>query len=196
MRLSAIVALIGLAAVALPSGAVTHFELSGSPVQDVVPPDCSDWIEISPNFGAVHHQDSYEDDGDGLISVCDHITLNGTRYHIDWVGPTYETYRVYTGQRIWFEPLEVNPSGNPECETWRSVHSWRDERPHWHVREWDDGDGDDVVSVCDVVWFEDDNRGFHIENVGLNIVGTEAPNPVEESTWSRIKEFFRNLLRF
>ena len=195
MRLRTIVALIGLVAVAVPAGAQTHFELMGSPVQDVVPPDCSEWSELYPNFGAVHHQGSYEDDGDGLISVCDHITLGGVRYHIDWVGPTYEAFCIYTGSRFWFEPTDPDPGGNPECETWASVPNYRDERPYWHVQEWQDN-GDNIVSVCDVVWFEDHEDGSHIENVGLNIVGTEVPDPVEDSTWSRIKTFFRDLLRF
>ena len=66
-----------------------HFELvpvQGERLDGSVPNDCSTWHELWPTYCIMHHQDSYEDDGDGLISPCDYFTLDGVRYHIDWVG--------------------------------------------------------------------------------------------------------------
>lgn len=185
MRFCAIVALVGLVAMAAPAGAQTYFEYMGSPVRDAVPPDCSDWHELYPSFCTTHHQDAYEDDGDGLISVCDFITLSGVRYHIDWVGPTY----VLSGpDQMWAEPTIPDPGGNPECETWHEV------APvfcnEWHVDEWEDN-GDGVLSECDIVWIGGEE--WHIDEIALNIIATETPSPVEGSTWSKIKAFFQRL---
>ncbi|NNF08249.1 MAG: hypothetical protein HKN21_15910, partial [Candidatus Eisenbacteria bacterium] len=53
------------------------------------PPDCSTWHELYPAYCANSHQDSYMDNGDGCLSACDEIVLDGVTYHITWVGPTY-----------------------------------------------------------------------------------------------------------
>ena len=188
MRFCAIVALVGLVAMAAPAGAQTHFELLGSPVRDVVPPDCTDWIELFPTFGPIHHQDLYEDDGDGQVSVCDFITLNGTRYHIDWVGPTYWLVEITGADEMWCEPTIPDPGGNPTCEIWFEVApGYGDE---WHVDDWEDN-GDGVLSVCDNVFIG--GLWWHVEEIGLNITGTETGSPVEPSTWSKIKAFFQDL---
>lgn len=188
MRFCAIVALVGLVAMAAPAGAQTYFELMGSPVRDVVPPDCSDWIELFPTFGPIHHQDLYEDDGDGQVSVCDFITLNGVRYHIDWVGPTYWLVEIVNADEMWCEPTIPDPGGNPTCEIWHEVAP--DFCLEWHIDDWEDN-GDEVLSVCDNVLI--DGLWWHIEDIGLNIIATETASPVEDSTWSKIKAFFQEL---
>lgn len=184
MRLCVIVVLVGLVAAAAPAGAQTYFELMGSPVRDVVPPDCSDWNELFPTFGLIHHQDGYEDDGDGLVSVCDYITLNGVRYHIDWVGPTYWLVEIVAGDEMWCEPTIPDPGDNPTCEIWHEVAP--EFCLEWHIDDWEDN-GDSVLSICDNVLIA--GAWWHIEDIGLNIIGTETPSPVENSTWSKIKAF-------
>ena len=189
MRFCVIVALVGLVAMAAPAGAQTYFELMGSPVRDVVPPDCSDWHELHPNFCIIHHQDVYEDDGDGQVSVCDFITLSGVRYHIDWVGPTYWLIEMTAGDEMWCEPTIPDPGGNPTCEIWHEVAP--DFCLEWHIDDWEDN-GDGVLSICDNVLIGE--SWWHIEDIGLNITATETPSPVEDSTWSKIKTFFQELV--
>ena len=53
-----------------------------------MPPPGSHWRELFPNPGT-DHQDVYVDNGDGVLSACDLIKLNGLDFHITWVGPTY-----------------------------------------------------------------------------------------------------------
>ncbi len=188
MRFCVIVALVGLVAIAAPAGAQTYFELMASPTRDVVPPDCSDWHELFPSFCIIHHQDLYEDDGDGQVSVCDFITLSGVRYHIDWVGPTYWLIEITTQDEMWCEPTIPDPGGNPTCEIWHEVAP--DFCLEWHIDDWEDN-GDGVLSICDNVLISE--KWWHIEEINLNITATETPSPVEDSTWSRIKTFFQEL---
>ena len=53
-----------------------------------IPPFCATWHEISPVFCRTYHQDGFADNGDGVVSPCDFIILNGVTYHVDSAGPT------------------------------------------------------------------------------------------------------------
>ncbi|MFH1680960.1 MAG: hypothetical protein ABIH26_09990 [Candidatus Eisenbacteria bacterium] len=156
----------------------------GAPSGYDLPPDCSVWKQIYPNPALQHHQDAIEDNGDTLLSACDFIHLDGSRYHITWVGPTYWVKRL--AEAAAFEP-EKEPTGkNPTCETWHEVYP-QFCTPH-HIEEWEDN-GDGFLSPCDVVVM--DGIACHIEKIELNIIVEPAPSATEEESWGRIKSLFR-----
>ncbi len=185
MRFVTVVALVAVVALAAPAGAQLHLEFAGSPIRDAVPGICSEWHELFPNFCTIHHQDGYEDNGDGVVSVCDVIILSGTRYHVDWVGPTYELEEIATGAHVYYEPTELPPPTNPFCSIWHQV------APNFclaqHVDEWIDN-GDGVLSECDIVWIG--GLEYHVASINLDITVTEEPSPVSNATWGAIKHLF------
>ncbi len=184
MRICAVIAAIALLVV--PVAAQRHMEFLGSPILDPIPPDGSEWHELHPNFCFTDIQDGYEDNGDGIVSVCDVIILGGVRYHIDWTGPTYYLVPTIPSDPHWVEPTDPEPGGDPTGEIWHEVH------PvfcmEWEIINWEDN-GDDVLSVCDMVTFHDGSV-YHVEEIGLNIEITEEPSATEKSTWGKIKSMF------
>ncbi len=192
MRYCFLVALVAVLALAGPVGAQTYLELGSAPVRDDIPDDGSDWHELYPAFCTTHIQASYEDNGDDIVSVCDYINMeDGTRYHIDWVGPTYLLVDIETTDRIFCEPTE-EPGANPIGETWHEV------APvfcnEWEVYDWEDGDLSGDLSECDLIQFGGpEDPWFHVEEIRLDITVTEVPSPAEMSTWSRIKAFLGDL---
>lgn len=191
---STIVAVAVVAAVAaacVPAAAQSiHLELMGGPgrAEIPVPPNCGSWHELYPNFCVVHHQDNYQDDGDGFISVCDHIEIDAVLCHIDWVGPTYYL-ELMTDRRqgMYVEPQDTPPGRNPVCEIWHEVYP--DFCVDHHVDTWEDN-GDGVLGPCDVVTFM--GAPWHVVEIGINIIVTPE-SPVEEGTWGRIKQLFGTL---
>lgn len=160
-----------------PPGALTSLN---------IPADCATWHELYPNWCVNHHQDGYEDgDGDGQISVCDFIILDGMRYHIAWVGPTY--FLSCMGEDWVVEPED--PTGqDPTCEMWHEIYP-NFCAPH-HVDGWIDN-GDGVVSPCDIVIV--DGVECHIDDIGLDIIVVPDPTSTETSTWGSVKNLFRDL---
>ncbi len=180
-----------LAAACVPAaGQSVHLEFVGVPGRPggmPVPPTCSTWHELYPTHCAVHHQTDYGDDGDGLVSACDQIVLDGVSYHIDWVGPTYYLQGIPGRQGgVYLEPQSI-PGRDPVCETWHEIY------PNYclahHVDAWEDN-GDGVLSPCDMIWFDD--TPWHLEEIGFNIIVT-PDSPIERGSWSRIKQLFRTL---
>jgi hypothetical protein len=49
-------------------------------------PTCEFWHEVYPVFSQQHHVENWEDNGDGLVSVCDYVWINGCRWHIERIG--------------------------------------------------------------------------------------------------------------
>jgi hypothetical protein len=144
-----------------------------------LPPNCANWHELWPSYCTMHHQDAYGDNGDGVISPCDNITLDGTSYHVDWVGPTY-FIRVYTISdtfEVAVEPAGSHNPGNPVCETWHVVWS---ELPVYnpcdnvHVDGWTDHDGSGSLSNGDIVVIN--TVVVEIVDIGLNIITTPGQN--------------------
>ncbi len=170
-----------------PVGLAQDFvlELDNLPlVPDAVPANCSTWHELYPAFCTDHHQSDYEDNGDGQVSACDYIHLDGMRYHIDWVGPTY-----WLDCDVIAEP--TNPgSGNPQCEEWEEVYP--NPGNLWHVDNWDDN-GNGVVDECDFVTITDSAGNTitcHIHKVGLNIRIRDDGTASEKTSWSKFKAMF------
>jgi hypothetical protein len=46
-------------------------------------PVCETWIEVWPDFGPQFHVDAWDDNGDGVVSVCDMVVIGGRLAHID-----------------------------------------------------------------------------------------------------------------
>jgi len=173
LLLAVVVALLALAA---PVMGQYYMEYQGGPT--LQPANCSTWHELYPAFCIPHHQDGFEDNGDGVLSACDYIVLDGVRYHVDWVGPTYEL----AGPSYW-EPIEPGP--NVICQTWHQVY------PQYcatgHVDDWNDPNGNGEVDTCDTVWIN--GIPYHVENVRVDIQITPT-SPVETTSWGRLKSLF------
>jgi hypothetical protein len=176
---------LALLALAIPAGAQMYLELGGPPVRydDTIPPDGSQWHELYPIFCTPHVQNGYFDNGDGVVSECDVILIDGIRYHVDWAGPTY--YLMYLGEppeERWLEP-------EPGIDD-----VWHEVAPVfcniWDVLDWEDTDQNGEISFCDNVLLQD--GWWHVEDVRLDITVTEEPSPVEDSTWSKIKAWWSN----
>ncbi len=183
MRMCIAMAVVGLLVLAVPATGQLYLEFGAAPVRDPIPPDGSPWHELFPNFCIMHTQTGYGDNGDGVVSVCDMIYIDGQPHHIIWTGPTYYLYGD-TGPAF-YEPTG-EPGGIPIGQTWHEV------APNFCVEhtviEWEDADGDGEVSHCDIIQFED-GSAWHVEEIRLDI--TVVPgSPVEESTWGKIKAVF------
>jgi len=153
------------------------------------PPTCSSWHEIAPNFCVDHHQDGFQDNGDGVVSVCDIITLDGAEYHVVNVSPTLyldcSGGGEASGTTMILEP-EGAYSGEPLVGEWFEVY------PDFYgyagpITSWvDNGDGE--LSVCDQVVIA--GQTCHVKRVGCNIRVVPFVNATETTTWGRIKSFF------
>jgi hypothetical protein len=179
MRMRIAMAVVVMLALTIPASGQLYLELGGSPVRNI-PPDGSPWHELFPNFCIIHNQDAYGDNGDGVVSVCDMITLDGVPYHITWTGPTYYLYG--DAGPAFYEPTG-EPGGSPVGQIWHEV------APNFctehQVTDWEDADGDGEVSQCDTIVFAD-GTAWHVEEIRLDITATPG-SPVEDSTWGRIK---------
>jgi hypothetical protein len=158
-----------------------------------IPPDCSTWHELYPSFCGSSHQSGYVDNGDGCVSACDLIELDGVAWHVTWVGPTYYLLCDPTGPNpsdvIW-EPNQGphNPE-SPVCESWQEV--WPNFGEVCHIDDWEDHNGDGVVSICDDVFYA--GVRYHVQDIKLNII-IEEPTPTEESTWGKLKSRFKSMI--
>lgn len=212
LALAALVAIVTIASIgpgAAPpasAGVATqlHLELltAGAPgkpsttLVPAIPGNCSSWQELFPTVGTLYHQDDYTDNGDGVVSACDIIKLNGTDYHIVWAGPTYWTTCMIPGvppTTVVYEPTQPSTGGNPICETWHEII------PNFcqqiHIDDWQDN-GDGVVSVCDMVYNITPTgapASYHIDRIECDITVEPVTTPVEGSTWGQIKSLFREL---
>ncbi|MFH1680959.1 MAG: hypothetical protein ABIH26_09985 [Candidatus Eisenbacteria bacterium] len=176
------------APVARADQAELHLELvHGGKTAQGVPPDCSTWHEIYPAYCTPHHQDEYIDNGDGDVSPCDYIVLDGVRWHVVWAGPTY-WLDCATGQSA-LEPSGPSPGGDPTCETWHTIYPPEQSCQESHVDSWDDN-GDDVLSPCDYVAVN--GQICHTADIRLNITVVPADSTsTEEGTWGKVKGLFR-----
>ena len=175
LRLAVVVVLLALAA---PVMGQYVMEYQAGPM--LLPANCSTWHELYPSFCLPHHQDDFTDNGDGVLSACDYIVLDGIRYHVDWVGPTYE---LEYGSPGYWEPIDTGT--NPICQTWHQVH------PQFcvtgHVSDWADANGNGIVDACDYVWIN--GMTSHVVAVRTNI-RISVTSPTEPSSWGLIKNLF------
>jgi hypothetical protein len=155
------------------------------PTREPIPPNCSYWHELYPNFCRQLHQNGYDDaDGSGDMSPCDDILLDNDHYHIEWVGPTYFLSAIGGPPPGYWEPVEWPwPTGNPVCQMWQQIHP--DFGLQLHVDEWEDGDQSGDVTVCDNIMMG--GIWYHVDEVAVNIRVTPGPVPNELRTWGAIK---------
>jgi hypothetical protein len=163
-----------------------HLEFIG-PLVSPIPPECSTWHELYPAYCTDHHQDGFEDNGDGELSPCDLIVLDGERLHIVWVGPTFYLVDPTGVESIW-EPVGDYPGPvNPTCQDW--LQTLPDYGFVAHVDGWDDN-GDGVLGVCDYVVIA--GRAWHIERIEVNIrttpITTPMPDPQRSSAHTLIPD--------
>jgi len=192
-----IVALASLLVV--PATAQEHWELVGSPFSrnEPWPMDGSEWHGLAPVgiHCTIAVQESHEDNGNGVVDECDHITLSGTRYHITWAGPTYHLVAL-GGSPPWpdggAEPADPLPGENPTCEMWHWIYPEDAYCSSSHVDDWEDsGVEPGILDACDNVLL--DGIWWHVVEVSWNIEVVEDPDPVEGTTWTKIKDFFKDL---
>jgi hypothetical protein len=152
-----------------------------------IPPFCTTWHEITPAFCMTHHTDDYSDNGDGVVSVCDIIVLNGIPYHVDEVGPT-----LYLDCGLIMEPADPTwVGGNPYNTQWLQLHPTYDPTPI-DLAGWYDVDGSGGLNVCDNIQVPG-GAICHVKRIGCNIRVSPVPNATEESTWGKIKGAFESL---
>lgn len=163
---------------------ITYLELTDD-LREGITPDCSTWHELYPQYCIDHHQTSYEDNGDGEMSVCDYIYLDGERYHIEWVGPTYTLDDLG-----YYEPLEWWEPGSPICQEWIEIYP--EHGTIHHVTGWEDGDGSGDVSVCDMIVFED-GSAWHVGEISLNIRVVPDGSATATGTWGKVKSLFSKM---
>ena len=174
-----------LALLAASAGAQTYFEYS-TMVTDT-PTSGAIWNEIWPEYGTSHVQNDYDDNGDGRVGIGDSVVLSDVSYTIDWAGPTYRL-SGFASDSAWIaEPAyEAYSVQDPTGLTWYELY------PQFMrelvVEGWEDN-GDGRVGPRDRVYVR--GQWWQLYGVRLSIIGMAA-SPVEESTWTGIKELFRS----
>lgn len=154
-----------------------------------IPGTGATWHELWPNFCTDHTQTGYADNGDGVMSSCDDILLDGVTWHVDWVGPTYHFIAVGTAVDSWTEP-SLDPGHNPDDpvgEVWHVVYP--DFCTEFPIDGWEDN-GDGTLSPCDIII--SGGISYHLEDITVNIITSEPSTPVRQSTWGKIKTIFMN----
>ena len=182
---------LALVAFALPVSADEVFELT-VPIRGydpTWPPDGSTWHTLHPpeflctNGVQTDHDDV---DGDGQMSFCDNIQIDGIWKHIEWVGPTIRIRSLTPGRQ---DLLYVEPIDQPGRQ-----YQYHEVSPTYcNIIE----TTTPIEYVCQEVWVEfppEDVGWWHVEAIETNI-RTNGGSPVRASTWSQIKGWFRGLLR-
>ena len=157
-----------------------------------IPPNSVSWHELYPTLNANHAQESYTDDGDGVISAGDFLRLDGMDYRILWAGPTYFV-TIGSTTHAWEPSLGPHDPAQPVGETWNEV------LPTFGssiaVTSWGDNGtgvldpGDDLTIVAD----GGSPVGAKVDLIGTNITVEPVPVvPTRSSTWSFLKRIAGN----
>jgi hypothetical protein len=184
------VTVLALAALVMPASAQFDiYELvppPGRPYDPTWPPDGPEtqWHQIQPaaDFCTYAPQTDHDDaDGDGVISVCDNIQIGGEWKHIEWVGPTIAIEPVGGGDMLLIEPVGRQ-------NDYHIIHPPEFACMIVPITG-------DIVTECEVVIVDPPSPyagEWHIVEINTNI-HTNGGSPVEPSTWSKIKDFFKGL---
>ncbi len=171
-----------------------------------VPPDCSSWHELWPAFCTNLHQGGYIDNGDGVVSECDYIQLEGIWYHITYVyqeelpsGDWLTRIQVVRAEEEHRAAAEVETALPPDCIMWHEL------APDFCTFLHQDGyvdNGDGEISVCDyiklegvwyhiiAVYYTESRDGRVLVEISLSEPMAGAPESID-SSWGRIKSEFR-----
>ncbi len=176
----------------------TYYDATNS-IIDRANPVGTKWHELYPNYCiAPFTITDWKDNGDGILSPCDTIVMQGpdltescehvveVTYTLELTplqDPIVDTWWDFTEHSEGLDPLE-----NPVCSFWVEIHP--DFGITWHIDYWEDN-GSGRLDSCDVV-VDDTGLSFHVEGVHTDIV-TEPTSgcPIQPSTWSTIKDLFR-----
>jgi hypothetical protein len=170
--------------------------------KQAIPQNGSVWLELYPNYMTEFSQHRYFDDGDGHVSVCDHITLTGPdghnyKYHIEDVSITYKVRYSEGCHPIAYLESHFHPNQSPVGQCWHVVYPPESFCNEKKVTWWQDGTRNCQVDECDNIRFGECDKEeplchWHIEEVSLDIrVGDGTL--VETTGWSKIKALFRSL---
>lgn len=186
----AIVIAVLLAAMVLPAAAFEVFDLvppAGRQYDPTWPPDGSQWHGIYPAgiYCTYGTQTGHDDqNGDGFIDPCENIQIDGVWKHVEWIGPTITIYQPPGRNTLMVEPIAAG------------------RQTEYHVVYPPDAyctiiDTDQPIEqVCQYIMVLNPPEyagEWHVEEIGTNI-HTNGGSPVDDSTWGKIKSFFRDLL--
>jgi hypothetical protein len=179
--------------------AVATFDIDTPIVPGVgwqVPPNCSNWHELYPNYCQPHHQFRYDDtDSSGTVSVCDNIVEDDRKlcWHVEKVMSTYYFSPVAGGPSYAGEPSVANPGPNPTCDQWHIIHS---EGPDFtycqtvHVQDWYDANHNGQFDVCDDIMMN--GQWYHIDRIGCDVqVILNQATGNRHGTWGWLKNLFK-----
>ena len=156
------------------------------------PPDGSQWHRIRPAdaYCTFAPQTDHDDtDGDGQVDVCENVEIDGVWKHIEWVGPTVSMVSV-GGERP-VTTLLVEPVENGRQTEYHIIHP-----PELFCMGLTTNGP--LLEPCSYVMVESPPElagEYHILEVETNIHTTPGINPVDESTWGKIKGFFKEMFR-
>ncbi|MFH1501787.1 MAG: hypothetical protein ABIG03_01940 [Candidatus Eisenbacteria bacterium] len=169
-----------------------EFPTPGRGYDPTWPTDGDTWHQLYPTYCQYDTQTGHDDaDGNGTMDVCEHIFFDGERHHIEWVGPTFRL--VYMGA-----PPEGRP---PVLDKFVEDAPLKDRQYSYHeiypvfcnIIE----TTEPITNECQEIWIEfppEDVGWWHVQKIETNIRTVPDPvNPVEQSTWGKIKSWFGDL---
>jgi hypothetical protein len=161
------------------------------------------WNELYPPqlFGKEYHLSSWEDNGDGVLSYCDTISMyekpDGELrpYHVEEVTITLHlTPELNTlrgdglGQVFLGEPMYVELEGgyDPAALTDPIGSQWHEIYPNfcttYNLTDWDDTNMSGNLTVCDYILLIDKESrnvtSWHVEDIAIDILVCREPPPV------------------
>ncbi|HEY2955823.1 MAG TPA: hypothetical protein VGK89_11305 [Candidatus Eisenbacteria bacterium] len=169
-----------------------------------MPPNCTYWHELYPNYCKDWHQTAYFDSfpTNGLLDPCDNIVLTNLgsgltqEFHIDAVVPTYYLTCYPPGggppTQVVAEPAQTVSGTSPICEIWHEV--WPNFCNSFHIDSWQDANANGILDECDYVDVETPTGTilYHIDRIGCDILVSEKPTTkAKQGTWGWIKSLFR-----
>jgi hypothetical protein len=144
------------------------------------------WDELIPIFGREYHLDSWEDNGDGILSYCDTIDMyekpDGELrdYHVENVTITLLLTENRTGEPMYIElegGFNETALTDPIGTQWHKIYP--DFCTPYKLTAWDDGG---ELDYCDLILLTNNATGeetvCHVEEVAVDIVVTIKPPPV------------------
>ena len=149
------------------------------------PPEGTQWHNLRPPEIACSYgtQTGHDDqDGDGFIDACENVQIDGVWEHIEWAGPTLHLWNPQTRETLIIEPVGT-PGDRTEYHVVSPLYCALVELPP-------------DLQICDFVTILNPPEfagEWHIEDIRDNI-HSNGGSPVDPSTWSQIKNWFRGLI--
>ena len=148
------------------------------------------WHELWPIFCREYHLDSWEDNGDGVLSYCDTIDMyekpDGELrpYHVENVTITLFVTPMETGDPMYIElegGYNLGTLVEPISSQWHEIYP--DFCTQYNITDWtDSGDPRGEISFCDYITLQNKLTGeineWHVEEVAVDIIVTPEPPPV------------------